>query len=288
MKKLSLPESIELGTSLHALHTELALHTDYYPTIDSAGVYIDECFLADAVHEVSLNNKLYNTFLWANDVVRAPEPVSAAVPQSPLVLAALGGATIVDLAPYSSAAIENRACFQAELRFARSLRHHDLSTPEDPKELEMLISHEPAAILFDVAGEPFAYRKASGEDTALAWREASLATEAGTYTIPQSMIFELQYEDGTDPCDNHLGEGLISLAHAQPPQDAHLLRFSTTLVPREVARMAHRHAIANVPSYPTDTTRKLRDNLHDALSLNPERLEKRVLKLLASDKVHDV
>lgn len=125
----------------------------------------------------------------------------------------------------------DHGCLQAELLHARSLVWH--AKGETPK-----ADHRPAAVLFDIYGQPFAYLKSLGEpNTAISWRQATFSTQAGAREVPANSLIRLVYDDSDEvqneagPAFAHPGLGLIAVRGGVGPLDVEFLRLANYRLP---------------------------------------------------------
>lgn len=120
--------------------------------------------------------------------------------------------------------LSDHACLEAELRLLRSLAWHD--GPE-ADHLGGYNNITPAVIYLDAAGDPFAYQKASGHDTAYVWRACTIEVEEARYRLPADCFITIEYPPADDPRFFYRGHSLIAFENMPQLARLDLLRFST-------------------------------------------------------------
>lgn len=116
-------------------------------------------------------------------------------------------------------------CFEAETRFAHSLRKQNNDMPES----------NPACILLDINGLPIAYQKGNGKPTALTWREGYMSTMDGPKWVPKDALIRPLYEPGYDPRSMAADVPLVELKTSHV-QTVHFLRFAVAAwLPESIA-----------------------------------------------------
>ncbi|MGF7228802.1 MAG: hypothetical protein ACQR33_02340 [Candidatus Saccharibacteria bacterium] len=164
------------------------------------------------------------------------------------------------------------ACIEAELRVLRSLSWHE----KMPHVEDIDVCHKPASILFDAAGKPCGYQKASGLPLTYIWRNSDVRTEAGVYRLPADSFVELIYAIGEDPRECYVGKSLIALENARLPQDITFLRFSTASLTIAIQTRGA-NAVA-------DRAPKLYENVNELAQFEPRLIGNRVRKLLKQER----
>jgi hypothetical protein len=162
------------------------------------------------------------------------------------------------------------ACLEAEPRLARSLAKRYTGQSE----------RYPACILYDAAGEPFAYQKGNGMPLAFTWRDGYIGTSGGPRWVPRDSIIRTLYEPGHDPRDAYAGETLLAIKNPRI-QAAHFLRFTAaSWLPATLALEAAESGCERVKSLGTV-------DAQIATLLTGQRLGERVLPLLGWAKFID-
>lgn len=241
--------------------------------------YVDPSRLVDPhiygeMQESDTEDALHKLFLHANIIPTAFRQQGAgAEDRSSLVSKMLEFRSKPDAVSSVHASLGG-TCFQAELRFARSIaRHMKRRTPAR--------NRLPSAILRDMNGAPFAYQKADGHPTAFAWHSGRVATSTGSRWVPQGSIVELVYEGlhnrgvyQGDPRHNYPGESLIVLQDATALSDVRLKRVGVEYSPHQLRIVAVDLAIKDVHSLAAYkqpaiewSSRRLGEVAHELLSL---------------------
>jgi len=120
--------------------------------------------------------------------------------------------------------LTEQACLEAELRLLRSLSWHD--GPE-AEQLGRYNNAKPAAIFFDASGEPFAYQKASGKNTAHVWRSCIVEAHGIQHSLPADCFVSLVYPPAEDPRLLYSGTSLVAFEKFPKEASINVLRFST-------------------------------------------------------------
>lgn len=246
-----------LDASLHRLHTELSTYTERPLPLES----IDHYDQAACLDWSTLWDLMTDSFERAHAVTLFPSPQRRR-PHYGLTRRALETAGLDNV----WIAFSGSVCLRAELRLLRSLTFH--ANPSSGA-----ADHTPAAILFDVNREPFAYQKATGMPLAYAWRESHIETAAGLRLIPQDAFFDVRYPQGQNPLENYRGTGLVSLIDGPMPSNAFLQRFSATCLGPRLARSGYELASLDGEGL------ILRPFVKEALHLDPLAIEQRVCAL---------
>lgn len=169
--------------------------------------------------------------------------------------------------PLHEPKMDNVICPEIELRFERSLAWYESGA-------EPVRSHKAAAVLFDAAGEPFAYQKSSGLSTAFVWRGTHFDTAAGRRWLPAGSIVRPvyhEYAQGAGPQWTNTGVGLTGLRRPRL-DDVVFVRFSTCLLPSDLRKPFLRLGVQQ--------TEKLEDDLTPAVELDERTVASRVAALM--------
>jgi hypothetical protein len=265
-----------VGLELWGLNTELASYVTYRDDVRTPEAYQQGClsYGADYVEEEALY-----TFARAETIISGRAPVSddrrpRLPPHSPLTRAALALAERPDRPREPEEDINDVGCLAAELYLMRSLGFLASGAKPDP-------NHHPAAVLFDRAGEPFAFLKSSGLRTAYAWRDALMAAGDHDTFIPRNSWIRPQYGDAHPLLQGLGGKGLVRLVTR--PDYVEFVRHSANLLPPPIPYFAYIGATARDPTQRDPDRSKLQENLYAAVRLNPDHIASQVHALLRRD-----
>lgn len=202
----------------------------------------------------SLAETIYSDFEYANRIANSPANA----------LQTLGPVFELTQRAMETAASDNRieavgaymemledGCLEAEPRLARSLNRHARPRPNTN-------DYPVAVVLYDTQGEPYAYQKTSGHQTAYAWRSAQVPTQDGEKYVPGDSFLKVNFGE-SEPREAYRGDrlGLVALtSQLFIPQTIELVRFSRNVLPEDVRRfISHEdfwrvHLADNSPYFP--------------------------------------
>lgn len=229
------PEMLSTAQCLYGLHKELGMFTDV-PVLDRSLAEYEAVHAeapAESNHRFAI--LISDAFTGASNVATSYRP-NLATPLHLLTSTAIRAAQNAGTPKFQP--LSQRLCPAAELKVESSIMRNQADRTSSRGSI--------AAVLFDVDGEAFAYRKATGTPISLAWREATMRTISGDKVIPAGSFFSFGYgERGTMSLEQvvgNLGQCLVRLEDAEPPTDVKLNRFSAFLVARELAECAYENA----------------------------------------------